>query len=285
MQTETQIGMPIAGEIVMHAVIDGVPHFDSSAHRQRVRVNDSAARRSRWRGMSLLVAFIAALMSVTTIASAQGWTLVGSVKDELGQPIEGAEILVGSMDARARSDIDGRFRISGVTLGLTFVGARRIGFLPVADLIQFSPSDSIELVLDRVAQRMDTLKVMARAEAMFQSDMRRYASAADAARTGNVITERDIAERRTPFTSDLVLIRPGFRVVGDGANARVLSTRSRCAASIVLDGNPMQGVAINDIAPSSIKLMVLYPGLSSLPAELQSIRINPACGVISIYSR
>ena len=82
-----------------------------------------------------------------------------------------------------------------------------------------------------------------------------------------------------------MLIRPGFRVVGDGANARVVSTRSRCSPAIVIDGNPMQGIAINDIAPASIKLIVLYPGLSSLPAELQSIRINPACGVISIYSR
>jgi hypothetical protein len=238
------------------------------------------------RGVGLLLAtMVLATTVLARSASAQGWTLVGSVKDELGQPVEGAEILVGSLDARARSDIDGRFRISGVTLGLTYVAARRVGYLPVADLIQFSPTDSIELVLDRISQKMDTIKVMARAEAVFQSDIRRYASATDAARTGNVITERDIAERRSPFTSDLVLLRPGFRVIGDGGNARILSTRNRCAPAIVIDGNPMQGIAINDIAPASIKLIVLYPGLSSLPAELQSIRINPACGVISIYSR
>ncbi len=240
---------------------------------------------ARW-WMLLIITLILLLTFTAGAAQAQSsWTLIGFVRDEVGQPIEGAEILIGGMETRAVTDVDGRFRIPGVSLGLTYIGARRIGYLPVVDLVRFSPTDTLEFILDRLGQRMDTVKVRARAEAAWERDMRRYAWVTDAARTGSVLTERDIASRSPIYTSDLFRAKAGFNVVGDGANARVVGSRSRCSPTVFLDGQPVPGFNVNDIMPSTIRLMVTYPGLAGLPIELQSMRGNPNCGTIAIISR
>ncbi len=243
------------------------------------------SRVTRW-WMLLIITFVLLLTSTAGAARAQGsWTLIGFVRDELGQPIEGAEILIGGMETRGITDVDGRFRIPRVSLGLSYVGARRLGYLPVVDLVRLSPTDTLEFILDRLGQRMDTVKVRARAEAAWERDVRRFAWVTDAARSGTVLTDRDISSRSPIYTSDLFRAKAGFNVLGDGATARVIGSRSRCSPNVFLDGQPVVGFNVNDIIPSSIKLMVTYPGLSALPIELQSLRGNPNCGTIAILTR
>ena len=214
-----------------------------------------------------------------------GWLLIGFVKDELGNPIEGAEIIIGSEATRATTDDDGRFRIAGIPVGLNYVGARRIGYLPAVDLVRLSPADTLQFTLDHIGQKMDTVKVKARAEAAWERDVRRYALATEAARYGAAITDRDIAERAPVVTSDLLLTRNGFRVIGSGALARVIGSRSRCSPTVFLDGQALVGFNINDITPSTIKLLVTYPGFASLPIGMQSARGDPSCGAIAIISQ
>ena len=213
-----------------------------------------------------------------------GWILIGFVKDELGNPIEGAEIIIGSDATRATTDTEGRFRIAGIPAGLNYVGARRIGYLPAVDLVRLSPADTLQFTLDHIGQKMDTVKVKARAEAAWARDVRRYAFATESARYGAILTDRDIAERAPIVTSDLLRSRNGFNVIGSGPLARVVGSRSRCSPTIFLDGQPLVGFNINDIAPSTIKLLVTYPSFSSLPVALQTTRGDPSCGVIVILS-
>ena len=214
-----------------------------------------------------------------------GWILIGFVKDELGNAIEGAEIIIGSEATRATTDSDGRFRIAGIPFGLNYVGARRIGYLPTVDLVRLSSADTLQFTLDFIGQKMDTVKVKARAEAAWERDVRRYAFATENARYGGILTDRDIAERAPLVTSDLLRSRNGFNVIGSGALARVVGSRSRCTPTVFLDGQPLVGFNINDIIPSTIKLMVTYPSFSSLPVALQTMRGDPSCGVILILSQ
>lgn len=214
-----------------------------------------------------------------------GWMLIGFVKDELGNPIEGAEIVIGSTDTRATTDQDGRFRIAGLPAGLNYVGARRIGYLPAIDLVRLTPADTLQFQLDHIGQKMDTVKVKARAEAAWERDVRRYAYATETARYGAVITDREIAERAPIVTSDLLRSRNGFSVLGTGSLARVIGSRSRCSPTVILDGQALVGFNINDITPSTIKLMVTYPSFSSLPVSMQTARGDPSCGVIAITSQ
>lgn len=227
-------------------------------------------------------ALLSAVPLLPAFAQGQGAMLVGFVKDDLGRPLEGAEVRVRGRDQTVLSDADGRFRIANVPVGLLDIGARRIGFLPLADLIRFSPTDTVLFTLDHIGQRLDTVRVQRRADAAWERDLRRYASAVDASRFGKVVTERDIDEQHTQFTTDLLQSTSGFVVIGSGAGASVLSTRGRCAPTLFLDGLAVPGYPLNNVSPRSIKLMVVYRDGVTMAPELLSVRANPACGAISI---
>ncbi len=254
--------------------------MEISSYQQRRSLVSTVARLVRF-------AFATAMLMATfaPAAAAQGLPLVGFVRDELGKPIEGAEIMLGSREIRTRTDEYGRFLILGAPMGLTYVAARHLGFLPVADLMRISPSDTIEFVLDRIGYRADTVRVSARAEAAWERDVRRYEWARDAARNGFVLTDRDIAKRAPVWTTDLLVSRPGFQVVGSGAQSRVVGNRSRCTPLLIVDGQPLVAFNVNDIMPSTIKVMITYASAAALPIELQTMRGNLNCGVVAIISQ
>jgi hypothetical protein len=230
--------------------------------------------------------FMGALLVTTPVLlSAQGITVVGSVKDEFGNPVPGAEVRMGSAKEKALTDEEGRYRLTGVSLGLQSIGARRIGYIPASDLIRLTSSDTVDFQLDRIAQRLDTVRVQTRADAAWERDMRRYAFAIDAARSGDVLTDRDIEKRNAMWTTDLFMTAVGFRTVGNGPNARLVSTRSNCAPTIFIDGLPVVGFNVNDIPPNTIKLLVSYRNIATLPVQFQLPRSNPNCGVVAIFSK
>lgn len=226
-----------------------------------------------------------ALCLVPGLASAQGITIVGTVKSDEGVPIPGAEVRIGSREQSVLTDEEGRYRITGVNAGLQSIGARRIGFMPAVDLVRITASDTVDFQLDPIGQRLDTVRVQRRADAAWERDLRRYGFAIEAARQGDVITDRDIDARNPMWTTDLLMTQVGFRAVGNGPSARVVGTRGNCAPTIFIDGLPVVGFNLNDIAPNTIKLMVMYRNIATLPAQLQVPRMNPNCGAIAVFSR
>lgn len=210
--------------------------------------------------------------------------LVGRVVDEKGTPIAGADVQVGSVKGAFNTDADGWFRVNGVPVGLYYFGVRRIGYRPAADLLRFTPGDTIDVMLERITPDLDTVKVQARADAAWQRDLRRYELAIDAARFGAVITEDDIAQRQPLWTSDLFQTQSGFTVVGGGASARVVSSRGRCTPTVFIDGQIARGFNANDISPRFIKLMVVYRSATMAPAQLQLVGGDPNCGLIAIFT-
>jgi hypothetical protein len=230
------------------------------------------------------MALLLALTLAPAAGEAQRGVLFGRVRDEFGAPIAGAEIRVND-DKRGLSDEGGEFRIPDVTPGLLYIGARRIGFLPVADLIRYASTDTIDFVLDRIGQRLDTVRVQRRADAAWERDLRRYGLAIDAARLGNVITEQDIANRHPVWTTDLFQTQVGFRTVGVGPTARLVSTRGNCAPLIFLDGLQVPGFSVNDLPVLTIKMIVTYNSMATMPPQLAVPRGNLNCGAVAIFSR
>jgi len=235
------------------------------------------------RGATALVG--AAMMALTLAAPASAQTvLVGKVTDESGTPIPGADVQVGTVQGRFTTDADGWFRVTGVPVGLYYFGVRRIGYRPAADLLRYASGDTIDVMLERISPELDTVKVQARADAMWMRELRRYELAIDASRFGSVISEDDITKRRPVWTSDLFTTQAGFAVDGGGVTARVISTRGRCAPTLFIDGQIARGFNVNDIAPSFIKLLVVYRSANNAPAQLQVVGGNPNCGLIAIFT-
>jgi hypothetical protein len=181
----------------------------------------------------------------------------------------------------AVTDNDGRFRVPGVPFGLTYVAARGPGLLPAIELLRLVPNDSLDFVLDRIDERTDGARIRS-VEQSFARDLKRFAWAADAARTGLALTDRDIAQRAPSVLTDLLRGVNGFRVTGMGYSARVQSTTNGCPPTLFIDDVEQVNANVNDVRPGSIKLLLAYASFAILPPALRSLRTNVPCGVLSI---
>ena len=238
--------------------------------------------RSRFYLRSALL--IAAILSTATSLRAQT-AIRGVVRDELGQPIAGAEVVVGSSAHKVVTDADGRFVVASVYPGVGYFTARAPGALPTADLLRFSSVDSLDIRLERFSDSTDSVKQHARAEKSLTRVVALYAAASASARTGVAFTARDIAQRSTAYTTDLFREIVGFRIVGEGQSANVYTANGRCAPTIMMNGRERPNMSVNEIAPSSIKLLVAYNAYAVLPPDLRVFRVNPACGLVSVTSK
>ena len=102
--------------------------------------------------------------------------------------------------------------------------------------------------------------------------------------SGLVFTERDILAANAQFTTDLLAGKSGFTIVGSGASARLLSSRGRCAPTVLLDGQASPGYSVNNVSPQSIKLLIAYRDAATIPPEMMTTRVNASCGVVAIVT-
>ncbi len=241
-------------------------------------------RRATIRAGSLAIAAGVFTSVGPTVALAQSRQLTGSVHDDRGQPVSGVRIMVRGHPKAAVTDVQGNFRVPDVPTGLTFVAARGDGVLPAVELIRLSAQDSLDFVLERVIGDRDSSETQ-RAEREWTRTVERYTAIANAARTAAVITDRDIAERSPSSTADLFRQLVGFRVVGAGAGAFITTRSGDCAPNVFIDGQEQVRFNINEIRPTSIKVMLAYNGYAIVPAALRSLRVDGRCGVVSIVTR
>jgi Carboxypeptidase regulatory-like domain len=219
-------------------------------------------------------------------AGAQGTVLTGLVKDDRGLPVPGASVAVRGNAMRTMTDDAGAFRLVGVPVGLTYVSARGPGVLPAVELLRVTPDDTLEFVLERLHPNEDTTRIVRAAERAFERDVARYAAATAAARTAVSFTDRDIAERSPSVTTELFRLAVGFSVVGDGSAAVVVTKGYGCRPNVFVDGQEMvPGFNLNEIRPTTIKLLLAYNSFAILPAALRSLRVDQRCGAVSIITR
>ena len=229
------------------------------------------------------IARVTALLGATAAAlQAQPKTLVGSIRDNLGQPLAGAQITVRGVKTPATVDAEGRFVLNGVPDGLIVVTARSEGLVPVVDLIRHVTTDTLALVLTHLETRDDNAKLLAEAEADAKRIADRYERSVGASRSAKAFTDRDIKLRAPAVTTDLFVGVVGFTVDGTASDAGVWSVRDGCYPTVWVDEIERPHMSLNDIRPSSIKLLLAWNGYAVLPARLRSVRAEPTCGAVLV---
>ncbi len=249
--------------------------------RNTARHGTRAQRSARW----ILNASITFCLVAPPLAS-QGTTLIGSVRDNRGIPVAGAQILIRGMQENALTDADGVFRVSGVPLGITYVAARAPGVIPAVELFRVRATDSLEFVLERFREGDDTVAYVLDAEKAWARDIERYAEATSASRTAFALTRRDIAGLAPQVSTDLFRGPVGFRVVGAGMTAVAVASSRNCRPNVFIDGQEqLPRFNLNEIRPQTIKLLLAYNSYAILPPQLRSFRADPLCGTIAILTR
>lgn len=274
---------------------------------------DSAARDSqhvamrRWRQLAQTVVII----HVSAAALDAQSVLQGRVVDvRLRTPIPGAEITLDRGGRRALADAEGRFRLDGVSRGLTRLSARALGFAAISATLEVGAADTVdlELTLERISPTLDSVRVEGRpltnAGKLADFERRRLAGG------GTFLTRTDLAAFGELRMSDglrrlagITLMRRPWKCGGGFAAAVGRSSGKQpdsycaerrewypnaCYLAVYVDGRRIWAPGepdppnIDDFRAADLEAMEVHRG-ANVPAELGST--GAICGALLLWTR
>jgi hypothetical protein len=251
----------------------------------------------RWTGPSAVAAgVLLAGLWLTPPAAAQtaeeparGRVLRGTVVDDAGVPLAGAEIFVGRARVATRTDATGAFLTRTTQQGLLAVGARQPLHRPAIDVVKVQSGEGdleFAFVLVPITLTGDSARdARAGGEGLpgeITAMQARFSSGA-----GTVFTWREIEKRQVQFLSQLLEAGvPGLRApsarIGSG---RISSSRfaTNCQPLIVVDGLAWRaGGNLDELPPQIVQTIEVYRGGSTAPMRLG---FDTGCGAIVITTR
>lgn len=167
------------------------------------------------RNILLLAALAAASISPRSALHAQrSGVIAGTVFDEAGKPIAGADVVASADNARATSDSAGRFEIRNLDAGTYSVRARRLGYMPAritADIGRGGRAD-LRIELKVRPAILDSVFVVAKGDKTCPD--RSYAGFSCRRQTakGVYLTDDDIFDKNARELGDIFRDVPGFRI-------------------------------------------------------------------------
>ncbi|MCU0635721.1 MAG: Plug domain-containing protein [Gemmatimonadaceae bacterium] len=220
---------------------------------------------------------------------AHGRELRGTVTDDVGMPLEGAELFVGRSVPLVRTGAAGTFVVHTSQQGLLVLGARQLAYRPAMDVVRVSAGGGpteLAFVLAPVEFKGDSAQWVRASGATLGTEVAamqaRFSSGA-----GSVFTWREIEARQVQFLSQLLeggvpglSVRRSRTGVGRVTNTRMASP---CQPLVVVDGVAWRnGGNLDDLPPQIVQTIEVYRGGSTAPMKLG---FDTACGAIVITTR
>jgi len=197
-------------------------------------------------------------------------------------------VIVSIPGATTRSDVRGTFELFTIAIDTVTISLRRVGFEPVDALLAARNRlwDTVLVQLEPLAQRLGSVKIT-EAPTRTALGLRDFEERRKRG-LGTFITREDIVERGASRLSDLLRTKRGVNVVR-GKVRFVAFTGSRgtmCQPDIWLDGTRSIAMEVDELLPSTVEAMELYPYFSTIPIEFQRVGANTTpCGTIVIWTR
>ena len=212
--------------------------------------------------------------------------LVGIVRDAAGAALPDVTVVIAG--STAHTDARGAFELFTVNIDTVTISLRKIGFEQVEALLSARNRlwDTVMVQMEPTSQRLSKVKVT-------ETNTRSALGLRDfeerrARGLGSFITRADITERGANRLSDLLRTKRGVVIVGRRVRFAAYSgSRTQlCQPVIWMDGSLSTGMEVDDLLPSTVEAMELYPYLSTIPMEFQRVGANTApCGTIVIWTR
>ena len=221
-------------------------------------------------------------------ASAQGVPagkrqLVGVVRDPAGAALQGVAVTIPGTSVR--TDVRGSFQLLTLDVDTVSISLRMLGYEPIDAFLTARNKlwDTVLVQMDPSAQKLTNVKVT---ESVTRSSLAlRDFDERRARGIGQFITREEIVERGSSRLSDLLRTKRGVSVT-KGGRVRFVAYRKECIPYIWLDGVLARGMEVDELPSSTVEAMELYPYMSTVPIEFQSVGGNTnACGTIVIWTR
>ena len=239
-------------------------------------------------------------LRVTDLRDLQSARITGRVRDRMGRPVAGAEVVVNRREIRSTSGPTGVFSIV-VSKGDSTVGFRRIGYKPVILSVWPLPlaADTFDVELEPSAVELPDIILSAPA-----SKPLRYASTSkyDEVFTrmklgaGSFIGRDDIDRKFAMSTLELLQGVAGVRVTTGNPGIREANQIRfvRCpqprAIGVYLDGTRLIPQSDDDspavemlsrINPADVEMIEVYRG----PSEIPAVYHWDGCAVIAVWTK
>jgi hypothetical protein len=224
-------------------------------------------------------------------ASAQSvGAISGTVKDSVGTPIPGVEVVLLQVKGAVYSDSLGVFRFANIPTGKRELHFRRLGFAPksVGAEIGSGATVALAVVLDASATAIEGMTVEeATQRRQLLSDFYDRSSRG----FGHFVTREQIEKRNPMNLSDMMRMIPGARLtpIRGGGQAALRFSRAQgtrdCPPQYWVDGVKTWNLNIDDIVPQDVEGIEVYSGASTVPPQFNTKEGTTICGVILIWTR
>jgi hypothetical protein len=212
--------------------------------------------------------------------------MVGFVRDAKGGPLEGVTVEVHGQ--KVTTDPRGAFALLTKQLDTASISVKRVGFEPIDAFITARNGmwDTVVVQLESATTTLAEVTVVdeysSRAGGLRGFEERRRL------KLGQYVTREEIAERGEQKLSEVLRTRKGVQVVrGRVRFAAFVGGRGvQCQPNVYLDGARAPGMEVDEILANTVQAIELYPYMSTLPIEFQTIGAQTTpCGTIVIWTR
>lgn len=232
-----------------------------------------------------ICACLALLLFAAAPAFGQDGTVRGRILDSAGVAIPDADVAIVSAHQLTRSDAQGRFTFSKLARGQYEVSVRHLGFQPttvkavVGDL-----SYSYDIVM--LAQAATIAGVDVTADTRLRLGIEDFYRRRARGMGGAFFVRAEILARNAHRTTDVLRNTAGLRVVGRGVRFTGSGSAPRgCIPTLWLDGQPVDGMEVDNIAVTDIEGIEVYSGPSETPMQFSHRVSHLDCGTIVIWTR
>jgi hypothetical protein len=253
-----------------------------------------------------------ALLLATQVAGgaqAQG-AMTGRVTDQALNPVSNAEVEIGEIRARTRTDSTGRFEFRGIPSGQVRVHVRRLGFAPESMEVRVVDHDvvDVQIRLVRRAQLLPEVPVEDTQPPVVDRKLKDFERRRSSG-VGQFLTGKDLAPERSRPLGDVVGRLRGTYVVRSATAACLTATRgsqsfqntasgwcgsqwvggSYCPVAVFVDGYPSYSgdgdevFNLNTMHADEVAGIEYYVGAGTLPREFSAPR--GTCGALVIWTK
>jgi hypothetical protein len=188
------------------------------------------------------------------------------------------------------SDSLGVFRIVNVPAGKRALHFRRLGFEPKsldADITE-GRTLALSVMLDPFATEIEgmTVEELTRKRQLLSDFYDRESRG-----FGHFITREQIEKQNPMNLSDMMRMVPGAKVIpvaGTGMSTLRFNRAQigrDCPPQYWVDGVKAYNLNIDDIIPSDVEGIEIYPGASTVPPQYNTREGTTICGVVLIWTR
>ena len=223
-----------------------------------------------------------------------GARLTGIVRDERGNGVDGARVLVRGTNLSSNSSDRGYYALDSLPGGTHTLEVRALGYLPATQVVHLAedqPAQAEVFIGDRLVT-LETVKVQA--TLVFSRNLAKFQTNRERNLGGTFIGPREIERYRGMRFSNLVQsipgvrlnYRDGFSILMDFTGTDDGRSMGLCVPTIYLDGQRSQYTAgeIEGLyRAEEIAGVEVYVREGQRPIEFQDI--NSRCGAIAIWTR